>query len=119
MGEQIRHALVDIFADHHLLDPDLADKSITITEVKTSPDLKLATIFVVPFGMDKEIDRFVAALNRANGYFRGRLARMVHLKFTPRLNFIADRSFDRAVKIEQMFHRPEIARDLAEDEKEE
>ncbi len=111
VGEQLRHALVGILRDHHLLDPDLVGRSVTVTQVKVSPDLKLATIFVHPLG-GANTEQLVAALDRANGYFRGRLGHLVNLRFTPRLHFVADHSFDHVSRISELLDSPEIKRDI-------
>ena len=76
VGEEMRHALAEILREHHLADPDLHDKIITVTEVRISPDLRNATAFVLPLG-GSETDKTVQALNRAAGYFRGELGRAV------------------------------------------
>ena len=82
VGEEMRHALAEILREHHLADPDLAGKIITVTEVRISPDLRNATAFVLPLG-GTETDKTVQALNRAAGYFRGELGRAVKMQFTP------------------------------------
>lgn len=112
VGEEMRHALVEILTDHHLADPDLAGKTITITEIRMSPDLKMATIFFLPFGEKGEEKKLTAALNRAHGYFRGRLSRLVNLRFSPRLNFIFDKSFDEAGRIDKLLSDPHVEQDL-------
>src|SRR5690554_2085558 len=82
VGEEVRHALVRILARGELTDPDLSGQSITVTEVRMSPDLRNATAFVTPFG-GGDADRIVKALNRAGGYFRGQIAREVELRYSP------------------------------------
>lgn len=82
VGEEIRHALAQILARTEFRDPDLQDVNLTVTEVRISPDLKQATVFIVPLGgADSKVA--VAALNRASGYIRGLLGQMVRLRFTP------------------------------------
>lgn len=112
VGEELRHEMVHILEHAHFRDPDLASVSITVTEVRVSPDLKNATAFVTPLG-GGEMDRVVAALNRAQGYFRGQLGRNLALKFVPRISFAADLSFDYSSRIDAVLHRPEVERDLA------
>lgn len=97
-GELIRHALTDIFAREEFADPDLHGKSITITEVRISPDLKNATAFAAPLGGD-DMAKTVAALNRVAGFMRGRLSREIDMRYTPNLRFIADDSYDEARRI--------------------
>ena len=110
-GELIRHALVDILAREDLRDPDLAGVSVTISEVRASPDLKHASAFCAPLG-GGEPEKIAAALNRCASFLRGRLGRQIELKFTPRLKFLVDKSFDEATHIDTLLRRPEVARDL-------
>ena len=92
-------------------DPELADVSVTLTEVRMSPDLRHGLCFVEPLGGDRAA-AVVAALNRSAKYFRGRLGRTVELKFTPDLKFVHDDSFDEAARIDRLFEDPKIRRDL-------
>ncbi|HOZ25887.1 MAG TPA: 30S ribosome-binding factor RbfA [Hyphomonadaceae bacterium] len=110
-GELIRHALMDILAREEFSDPDLAGKSITVTEVRISPDLKNATGFCAPLGGD-DMAKTVAALNRAAGFLRGRLSREIDMRYTPNLRFIADDSYDEARRIEQLLASERVRRDL-------
>lgn len=111
VGEELRHAVVRIFDHAHFHDPDLAVASITVTEVRVSPDLKNATAFVIPLG-GEATDRVVAALNRAQGYFRRELGRELALKFAPRIRFAADTSFEYSSRIDAVLRRPDVERDL-------
>lgn len=110
-GELIRHALTDILAREEFDDPDLHGKSITVTEVRVSPDLKACTAFAAPLG-GKDMDKTIAALNRAQGFLRGRLGREIELRVVPTLRFVADDSYDEARRIEQLLASPEVRRDL-------
>ncbi len=111
VGEEIRHVLAQVLARTGFRDPDLQDVNLTVTEVRISPDLKQATVFIVPLGRaDGRVA--VAALNRASGYVRGLLGQSVRLRFTPRLSFEYDDSFDQAQRIDTLLHRPEVRRDL-------
>ena len=92
-------------------DPALHGKSITITEVRVSPDLKNATGFCAPLGGD-DMAKTVAALNRAAGFLRGRLSREIDMRYTPNLRFIADDSYDEARRIEQLLASERVRRDL-------
>lgn len=112
VGEEIRHALTEIVARDHLDDPDLRGRMVTVTQVSVSPDLRNATAFVTPFG-GGEADKLVAALNRAQGYFRRELVRLVKLQFAPAIRFRADQTFEQASRIERLLHDPVVARDLA------
>ena len=111
VGEEIRHALAEILRRAAFRDTELANMAITVTEVRVSPDLRNATVFVLP--LEGDAAPMVAGLNRATGYLRGQLARAVQLKYLPALNFVFDKSFDEASRIESIMHRPEVARDLA------
>lgn len=110
VGEEIRHALARILARGTLRDPELQNLSITVTEVRMSPDLRHATAFVIPLGGD-EVDRTVKALGRAAPYLRGQIAKLVQLRFVPELDFKADTTFEYADRIEGLLRRPAIARD--------
>lgn len=108
----MRHSLAEIFLEREIQDPDLAGVPVTLTEVRMSPDLKHATCFVEPLG-GEGADKVTAALNRAARFLRGRLGRMIELKYTPELRFVHDESFGAAAEIDAIFARPDVARDLA------
>jgi ribosome-binding factor A len=111
VGEAVRHALVEVFARGHIRDPDLADVSLTISEVRMSPDLRQATTFVLPLG-GGDNDTILKALKRAAPYLRGEVARLVELRHAPELRFIIDTSFDTAGRISTALAQPEVHRDL-------
>ncbi len=111
-GELMRHALVDILREETLLDPVLADVSVTVTEVRLSPDLRHAIVFVEPLGGAHAGD-VVKALNRSAKFLRGRLGRAIDMKFTPDLKFLHDESFDGAAHIDALFNDPKVRADLA------
>ncbi len=113
VGEELRHALVRVFAKRPLDDPELSEANITVTEVSVSPDLKSATAFVTPLG-GVDLPGAVAALNRAAGFLRGQLARELTLRYTPRLNFAADRSFEHATRVQDILETSRVRRDLSE-----
>lgn len=107
----VRHALVDILAREEFRDPELRGVSVTVGEVRASPDLKHMTAFVSSLGPNDP--RVVAAaLTRCKAFLRGRLARMLDLRFTPELHFQADASYDEARHIDELLASPEVARDL-------
>ncbi|QUD86841.1 30S ribosome-binding factor RbfA [Phenylobacterium montanum] len=115
-GELIRHALVEILREEDFADPDLAGVSVTVTEVRMSPDLKHAHCFVEPLG-GVHADKVVSALNRSAKFLRGRLGHGIDMKFTPDLRFLHDESFNEAARIDRLFDDPRVRRDLeAEDE---
>jgi ribosome-binding factor A len=112
VGEMLRHALSDVLRRGELRDPDLAGVSVTITQVKPSPDMRYATIFCEPLG-GKNAKTVIAALNRHKGYLRGEMGRLIALKFTPELRFLEDESFAEAQKIETLLKSSRVARDLS------
>ena len=84
---------------------------ITVPEVRMSPDLKLATVYVMPLG-GRDMEDVVAALERNKRFLRGEIARRVNLKFAPEIRFRADERFDEAERIEKLLRTPEVQRDL-------
>lgn len=110
-AELVRHALVDVIAREDLRDPDLQGVSVTIGEVRASPDLKHMTVFVSSLGAH-DGPRLAAAMGRCAGFLRGKLGRHIDLRFTPELHFIADGSYDEARHIDELLASPEVARDL-------
>jgi len=110
-GELVRHALIEIMRSESLADPALADVSVTVTEVRMSPDLRHALCFVEPLGGTGAAD-VVAGLNRSTRFFRGRLGHAVDLKFTPELKFVHDESFTEAERMGRLFDDPKVQQDL-------
>ena len=110
-GELTRHALVEILREEEVNDPDLAGVSVTITEVRMSPDLRNATVFVEPLG-GAHADTVVKALNRHHKFLRGRLGHAIEMKFTPALKFLHDETFNEAARINALFADPRVAQDL-------
>ena len=98
VGEELRHVLAQIILRGELNDPDLKGLPITISEVRISPDLSNATVFVTQLGGGKP-DKMVQALGRATPFFRHQIARRVHLRRVPNLSFEHDTSFDYAERI--------------------
>ena len=111
MGEELRHALARILRDGECRDPVLENASITVTEVRMSPDLRNATAFVMPLAGTNATE-MVAGLERSAVFLKGLVAREVRLRNTPNLVFALDDSFDRADRISALLTRPEVARDL-------
>jgi ribosome-binding factor A len=114
VGEQIRHTLADILARNELQDPALAGTSITVSEVRVSPDLKLATAYVLPFAVEDQA-AVVDGLQRAAPHLRHQLARAINLRHTPELRFRADTSFDEAARIDALLRSPRVQRDIADE----
>jgi ribosome-binding factor A len=110
-GELVRHALSGVLRETEIQDPAVAGVSVTVSEVRMSPDLRHATCFVQPLG-GENADEVVSGLNRATRFLRGRLGHLIDLKFTPDLNFRHDESFDTAAAMDLLFAQPEVQRDL-------
>lgn len=111
-GELIRRALSEILAKENIRDPDLKGVSVTISEVRASPDLKHALVYAAPLGGgDPEV--VVKALQRCGSFLRGRLGKEMEMKSTPRLKFVADRSFDTAEDMAKLLSDPKVAQDLS------
>ena len=118
-GELIRHALVDVLREEEIHDAALEGVSVTVTEVRMSPDLKHATCFVEPLGAGVEgadnaghVDEIIKALNAHAKFLRGVLGRRIDMKFTPDLRFRHDESFDAAGRIDRLFDDPRVRADL-------
>lgn len=114
-GELVRHALVEIVAREDLRDPLLQGVSITIGEVRASPDLKHMTVFVSALGPG-DSRAIAAGLTRCSSFLRGRLGRAIDLRFTPVLHFQPDASYDEARHIDELLASPEVARDLRDED---
>ena len=118
-GELIRHALVDILREEEIHDEALHGVSITVTEVRMSPDLRHATCFVEPLGAGVDAadttgheSEIIKALNAHAKFLRGQLRRRLDMKFTPDLRFRHDESFDTASHIDRLFADPRVRADL-------
>jgi ribosome-binding factor A len=114
VGETVRHAVADILVNGSVHDADLEGHIITVPEVRMSPDLKLATIYVMPLG-GRDTEIVIAALERNKKFLRGEVARRVNLKFAPDIRFRVDDRFDEAERIEKLLRTPAVQKDLASD----
>jgi len=114
VNENIRHALADILRREDINNPALKNVSITVTEVRTSPDLRNATVFVLALG-GKNQQEVLKALNQAAPYIGSFMSKLVHLKFLPRLKFVTDETFDESSHINTLLHNPKVAQDLDKD----
>jgi ribosome-binding factor A len=114
VGEAVRHAVADILVNGSVHDQDLEGHIITVPEVRMSPDLKLATIYVMPLG-GRDTEIVIAALERNKKFLRGEVARRVNLKFAPDIRFRVDDRFDEAERIEKLLRTPAVQKDLASD----
>ena len=102
VGESLRHALSEILMREDFFDPDLANVSITISEISVSPDLSNARVYTMPLG-GVNVDVVLPALNRLAPVIQSLVAKKVHLRRTPRLRFLLDDSFENAARMNQLF----------------
>ena len=118
VGELIRHVMADLLSRGFVNDPVLDGHVISVPEVRMSPDLKLATVYVMPLG-GKDLKAVLDALDRNRKILRTEVAHRVALRFAPDLRFRCDDSFDRGAHIDAILASPEVQRDLAvhDDEK--
>lgn len=115
VGEQVRHALSEMLSRGEIIDPVIETSVISISEVRMSPDLKIATAFVSPLGAGDH-DAVVTALNHHAKFIRGRVTHALRqMKYMPEFRFRLDTSFDNFAKIETLLKSPEVARDLDHD----
>ncbi|MBW3097643.1 30S ribosome-binding factor RbfA [Pseudohoeflea coraliihabitans] len=115
VGENVRHAVTRLIQRGEIVDPDLAGIVLSVTEVRMSPDLKIATVYVAAFGQN-DMQPIVKALARHAKFIRGALARELRqMKYMPEFRFRPDTSFDNYEKIDTLLRSPQVARDLAEE----
>ena len=114
VGEQVRHALSDILMRGDVHDATLASHSVSVTEVRMSPDLRHATAFVMPL-MGGDAEAVLKALRTNTAYLQGEVARRVNTKYAAKLKFLLDESFDEGSHIDALLRDPKVARDLDED----
>jgi ribosome-binding factor A len=115
VGEQVRHVLSEILARGDVHDATLAKHLVTVTEVRMSPDLRHATVFVKPL-LGKEEAVVLKALRTNTAYLQREVATRVQTKYAAKLKFLADESFDEGSHIESLLRAPKVARDLGEDD---
>ena len=111
VGELVRHALAEIFSRGEVLDEVIERHSLTVPEVRMSPDLKVATCYVMPLG-GGEAGFVVKHLERHKKFLRGEVAKRVSLRYMPELRFREDTSFEASSRIDELLASPEVARDL-------
>ena len=115
VGEQVRHILSEILMRGDVHDDVLASHLVSVTEVRMSPDLKHATVFVKPLlGADE--DKVLKALRTNTAYFQSEVAKRVNLKYAAKLKFLPDESFDEGARIDALLRTPTVARDLDTDD---
>lgn len=125
-AELIRHALVEVLREEEIHDPALKEVSITVTEVRLSPDLKHATCFVEPLGAGVEsaptaghVDEIIKALNAHARFLRGALGRHIDMRFTPDLRFRHDESFEAAERLNRLLDDPRVQADVMKPDEDE
>lgn len=125
-AELIRHALVEVLREEDIHDPALKDVSVTVTEVRLSPDLKHATCFVEPLGagvdsapVAGQVDDIIKALNAHAKFLRGVLGRHIDMRFTPDLRFRHDESFEAAERLNRLLDDPRVQADIARPDQDE
>ncbi|NOZ33528.1 MAG: 30S ribosome-binding factor RbfA [Alphaproteobacteria bacterium] len=114
VGELLRHAVSDLLVRNEIIDPALDGVFITVPEVRMTPDLKLASVYVMPLG-GANAPEVVEALNRHKKYIRGQLGPALDLKFTPQVRFLVDETFDEAGRIDALLRSSNVQRDLNDD----
>lgn len=119
VGEQVRHALSETLQRGEILDPLIENSVVSVSEVRMSPDLKIATAFVSPLGAP-DAGAVIEALNKHAKFVRGRVSGALRqMKYMPEFRFRLDTSYDNFQKINDLLHTPEVARDLGHDDKDE
>jgi ribosome-binding factor A len=115
VAELVRHALAEVLARGNIQDDVLAKHVVTIPQVRMSPDLKLATAYVMPLGGKDEV-AVIKALDRNKKVLRQEVARRVNLKFAPELRFLRDETFDEAARIDALLRTEKVRRDTEKPE---
>jgi ribosome-binding factor A len=115
VGEQVRHVLSEILQRGDVHDEVLAKHMVSITEVRMSPDLRHATVFVKPLlGKDEEV--VIKALRTNTAYLQREVAHRVKMKYAAKLKFLADESFDEGSHIDKLLRDPKVAQDLGDED---
>jgi ribosome-binding factor A len=114
VGEQVRHVLSEILTRGDVHDETLASHLVSVTEVRMSPDLRHATVFVKPLlGQDEEV--VLKALRTHTAFFQREVANRVRVKYAAKIKFVSDQSFDEGGKIDAILRSPRVAQDLGEE----
>jgi ribosome-binding factor A len=111
VGERVRHVLSELLTRQQVHDETLSARSVSVTEVRMTPDLRHATVYVKPL-LGAEEDAVVTALRQNTAYLQREVAKRLALKFAPKLQFRGDETFDEAERIERLLNDPKVARDL-------
>ena len=117
VGELVRHALASLLARGEIEDDELAGVVVTVPEVRMSPDLKLATAYVMPLGGERAAE-ITAALNRHKKFIRGQLAPQLDLKFAPDIRFLVDETFAEFSRIDALLKSERVRQDVEKDQDE-
>ena len=111
VGELVRHAVAEMLTRGDVHDPVIEGHLITVPEVRMTPDLRLATIYIMPLA-GRDTDKVIAAFERNKKFIRGEIAHAVNLKFAPDIRFHIDNRFEEAERIDKLLRSPEVKRDL-------
>lgn len=111
VGELVRHTMAELLTKAVIHDPALEGEVVTVPDVRMSPDLKLATVYIMPLG-GKNMNEVLAALDRHKPFVRGEIARRVNLRYAPDVRFKPDPSFDEGARIDALLGSPKVKRDL-------
>lgn len=115
VGERVRHILSELLTRQEVHDETLTAHSVSVTEVRMTPDLRNATVYVKPL-LGEDEDAVLKALRRNTAFFQREVAKRMGLKFAAKLQFRADESFDEADRIERLLADPKVVRDLGRDD---
>lgn len=115
VGEEIKRVVSNIFERGEIREPEVENAVITVTEVRISPDLKNAKIFIITFN-GENVENIIKILNESKWYFRKQLSKNMVCKFTPEVRFYKDDSFDEAFRIESLLRDPKVASDIAKND---
>jgi ribosome-binding factor A len=113
VAELVRHAMSEILTRGMIMDPLIEKQVVTVSRVKMSPDLKLATIYIMPLG-GKESEDVIDAFEKHRKFLRGEIAHRLNLKFAPDVRFRFDDTFDNAARIDALLHSDKVRQDLAQ-----
>ncbi|WP_336987116.1 30S ribosome-binding factor RbfA [Altererythrobacter aquiaggeris] len=115
VGERVRHILSELLTRQEVHDDTLSAHSVSVTEVRMSPDLRNAAAYVKPL-LGEEEEPVLKALRTNTAFLQREVAKRLGLKFAPKLRFRSDESFDEAARIEKLLNDPKVTRDLGEEE---
>jgi ribosome-binding factor A len=114
VGEQVRHVLSELLLRQEVHDEVLTAHSVTVTEVRMTPDLRQAAVYVRPL-MGADMDEVLKALRTNTAFFQREVAQRLKLRFAAKLKFLGDESFDEATRIDALLSDPRVKRDLGEE----